>query len=40
VFWLAAAAVALVVVTLTHVVAMRLSFTREPQSPLPKGPAA
>lgn len=36
VFWLAAAAVALIVVTLTHVVAMRLSFTREPQSPLPK----
>ena len=36
VFWLAAAAVALVVVTFTHVVAMRLSFAREPQTPLPK----
>ena len=27
---------ALAVVTLTHVVAMRLSFAREPQTPLPK----
>ena len=36
VFWLAAAAVAVVVVTLTHAVAMRLSFAREPQTPLPK----
>jgi hypothetical protein len=36
VFWLIAAAVALAVVTLTHVVAMRLSFAREPQTPLPK----
>ena len=36
VFWLVAAMVALVVVTLTHVVAIRLSFAREPQPPLPK----
>ena len=36
VFWLVAAAVAVVVVTLTHAVAIRLSFAREPQTPLPK----
>lgn len=36
VFWLVAAGVAVVVVTLTHMIAMRLSFALEPQAPLPR----
>ncbi len=36
VFWLVAAGVAVAVVTLTHLIAMRLSFALEPQAPLPR----
>jgi len=40
VFWLVAAAVAVVVVTLTHAVAMRLSFARRAADAAAQGPAA